>query len=605
MTISGVDGRARNGVLSLTGIGMAAALALAGVVTGSVAYAQSQPDAAPTSLLPAAGADKAPAAPIAIPAATPPGDNPVQIQQLQSIDPSGFGTLDENRGGLPISIWANTDRALAVKLIANLGPSASRTLQGLVRRLLLSVSTPPAVADGVKPDDAFLIARARALWGLGEMDDLAAFLQALPLPSITPPLRRLRADTALLGGDNATACAEAGPLASASATDPYPVELRVYCQFAAGQANAASLGVDVLREQGLKDPVFFSLADALASGTPASKTEITDPSPLILAMARIAKAPIAVTATTAPPVLRSIAVVQGAPFDVRLAAGERAEAVGALDTDTLRRLYETVPFTADDFANAETKAKDGGPRSHALLFQAVARQAAPLAKAGLIAHALSAEGPGYFVQARLYAAQIAGLQPTADIALYVPALARALMAARQLDVARNWIGWLRADAAADKAKADAAAGLAVLAHLAKLDDAPLTSAVLDACSRAAPNPPPGAPASWAARRVSLGLALLGAVGDALPPDALLMQIDHSGLTAAQVPAPGLAFGLDAAVQGKRLGEVVLFIDLVAGDGSFTQLDVATIARLVTALRSAGFEDDARALALEAALANGV
>ncbi len=265
-----------------------------------------------------------------------------------------------------------------------------------------------------------------------------------------------------------------------------------------------------------------------------------------------------------------------------------------------------MPFTADDIANAETKAKDGSPRNHALLLQAAERQAAPLGKAGLIARALaSVEGPAYAVQARLFAPQIVSLQPTPEIDLYSPALARALIAARQFDAARVWIGWLRAEAAADKSKADAAASFAVLSQLAKFDDGALTGDTLDAWRKAVPNPPPGAAAHWAARRASLGFALLSAVGETLPPDAMLMQIDSSGLSAAQVPAPVLVFGLDAAVQGKRLGEIVLFADLAAGDGSFTQLDVATIARLVMVLRTAGFEDDARALALEAAMANGV
>ncbi len=609
MTGSAIEGSSRRLTLRRsTGIGLVLALVLTGAAITSIATtaAWAQSDSAPTSLLPAAGGDKAaaPAPAVAVPKATPPGDNPVQVQQLQSIDPSGFGTLDENHGGLPIGIWAGTDRALAVKLIGTLHPTASRALHGLVRRLLLSVSTPPAVADGAKPDDAFLIARARALWGMGDTDDLAAFFQSLPLPSITPPLRRLRADTALLAGDTPTACAEAAPLAAASATDPYPVQLRVFCQFAQGQGAAAGIGIEVLREQNLKDPTFFTLADALSSGGSAGRTEITDPSPLTLAMARIAKAPVAVTANTAPPVLRSIAVTAGAPLDVRLAAAERAEAAGALDTDTLRRLYETVPFTADDIANAESKAKDNGPRSHALLFQAMGRQTAPLAKAGLIAKALNTEGPGYFVQARLYGQQIAALQPTADIALYVPALTRALIAARQFDAARTWTGWLRAEATADKGKAGVAAGFAVAGRIAKLEDAPLTMETLDAWRKAA-TPPAGAPATWAERRASLGVALLGAIGEKLPDDALLAEIDGAGLTEAQVPAPALSFGLDSAVQGKRESEIVLFATLAAGDGTFVQLDVATIARVVMALRAAGFDDDARALALEAALANGV
>ena len=499
-----------------------------------------------------------------------------------------------------------------------LGPSASRTLQNLMRRLLLSVAQPPGPAAGTAADstpavptkgDSLVARRAGALWALGDADDLATFLKSLPLPALTPPMRRLRADTALLVGDSGTACAEAGPLAAASATDPYPVELRVFCQYAAGQGAAASLGVDVLREQGVKDPEFFALADALGGTGPIPKAGIADPSPLLLAMARQAKAEQSVPAATAAPiVLRAIALVAGAPLEVRLLAGERAEAAGALDTDTLRRLYESVPFTADELANAETKATpEKNARSRALLLQAAERQAAPLAKAGLIARALNAaDGPSNFsVQARLFAPQIAPLQPTNDLALYAPVLTRALLAARQFDAARNWIGWARALATADPSAGEKAAAFEVLARIAKLDDRPLTPEGLDAWRKAGGS----LAADRGERRIALGLALLNALGEPLPPGAWLSQIDGTAQVAApisaQVPRPAIALGLDAAVSGKRLGETILFAYAAAGDGTLAQIDVATLVRLVTALKGAGFDDDARALALEAALANGV
>ena len=79
--------------------------------------------------------------------------------------------------------------------------------------------------------------------------------------------------------------------------------------------------------------------------------------------------------------------VRGIILEIDLPGGE---VVGALDTDTLRRLYETVPFTNDDLANAETKAAAlPEPRAHALLCQAAEHQTTPLGKAGLIARALN------------------------------------------------------------------------------------------------------------------------------------------------------------------------------------------------------------------------
>ncbi len=533
-----------------------------------------------------------------------PGAAPIQVQQLQGLDYNGFGTLDESHGGLPTGFWSGTDATVAAKLLSILTPSASRPLESLIRRLLLSVATPPATAVATAVDgESLVVRRAQALWTLGRADDLADLLKSLPLPAITPPLRRLRADAALLVGDTATACAEAAPLAAASATDPFPVELRVFCQFVAGQNSAAGLGIDVLREQGNADPGFLALADALLGAAPAKSDGLDNPSPLLLAMARLAKVsqpPPAPGAT--PMVLRAIALVPSAPLDIRLAAGERAEAIGALDTDTLRRLYETVPFTNDDLANAETKAAAlPEPRAHALLCQAAEHQTTPLGKAGLIARALnSVDGPGFFVQADIYAALIATLQPGPDIALYAPILGRAMLAAHQVEGARPWIGWIRAQATADKSAEGAAAALAVDGRLAQLVDGALDPGTLSAWSRAGA----GLPADRAARRVALGLALLAAVGDAVPPEAWAAQIDGGTPVATQVPSPALALGLDAAVSGKRVGEIILYAYAMLGDGTLTQTDVASLVRVVTALKSAGFDDEARALALEAALANG-
>jgi len=593
--------------------GVLAALAAGLCAWSGSAMAQNQP----TSLLPvpnpptvilspsAAVSPAKPAAETEPITGTAPSGSPVQVQQLSGLDINGFGTLDESHGGLPSGFWSGTDAAVADKLLSILRPTASRPMQDLARAVLLSVATPPAVAAGSPaPSDPIIVRRAKTLWTLGRADDLANLLKSLPAPAITPPLRRIRADAALLVGDSPTACAEAAPLAAASTSDPYPVELRVYCQFVVGQASAASLGIDVLREQGVTDPEFFALADALAGTVPLAKRSIAPSSALILAMARLAKADIADPGPDSPAMVsRALALVSGPLLDIRLAAGEQAEAVGALDADTLRRLYASVPFTGEDLASAESKAASlPAPRSHALLFQASDKQAAPLAKAGLIARALNgADGPAFFVQARVYAPQIVALQPSTDIALYVPALAKALLAAHQFDAARAWLGWIKAQAAADKSAAGVEAGLVVQARIAQLADAPLTSDQFKAWRDAAG----GLPADRTARRTDLALALLTAVGDAPPADAWLAQLGNGASVTVQAPNPALVLGLDAAVAGKRTGEIILDSYAMLGDGTLTQIDVADLARVVAALTAVGFKDEARSLALDAALANGL
>ena len=91
-------------------------------------------------------------------------------------------------------------------------------------------------------------------------------------------------------------------------------------------------------------PRFFALIEALAGDGEASLPTLPEPTPLHLALARVAKArlPADVVASNRPGVLRTIAMSPNAPVEVRLEAAERAEAAGALDIDALRQLYTSV-----------------------------------------------------------------------------------------------------------------------------------------------------------------------------------------------------------------------------------------------------------------------
>lgn len=551
-----------------------------------------------------AGTAQAPAPQAAQP--VNPLEQKVEVQTLGRIDPGAVGPLDQSNGGFAQTMWAGTDSATVKALlpVAGLG-TTSRVAQSLLRRLLLTGAAPP---EGRAEGDPLPLLRARRLWAMGDLDDMAALLKLLPASALTPQIRRLRADAALLAGDNNGACAEAQPLATLLPNDPYPVELRVFCQFAAGKTNEAGLGVDVLREQKVNDPTFFLVADAL-SGTPPGKgvSALADPTPLVLAMARLGhlqEPPPA--AGVSPAVLRSMALGSGAALDVRLVAAERAEAVGALDTDTLRRLYESVPFTAQELADSPSAKgdADGGPRARAQAYQASLHQDAPAARSALIAKALaSAEGGvRYFGQARLYAPQIAGLQPSPELASFAAVAARALYAAGKADAASTWVGWLRAQAATDKNAAESAAALWALARLASTGAA--DGGQDDGLAQwLKVNGAPTVPR--AERRAELVLGLLAALGQTVPAEAWAPLYAGPPAQSAQVPRPAVAIGLAQALAAKKLGGTVLFTVAALGEGNFAVIDPADLCQAVAALRAIGLAEDARALAVEVAVANGV
>jgi hypothetical protein len=535
----------------------------------------------------------------------------ISVQDLGVLDPNATGVLDEGHGGFGTDMWAGTSIGIVQKVLPLLpGATPWRSLQKLERRLLLTAAAVPA---GKPFGDSLIKLRADKLWAMGDVDGLNALLKGLADPAFTPALRRLQVDAALLAGDVATACQQAPALRLQAASDAYPAKLQVFCQFSAGKGNEAGLGVDLLREQKVNDPAFFIAADALAGIAPGKADGLNNPTPLTLAMARTAKLPLPesiATGALSAALLRGIATTTTATPEARLAAAEKAEALGAVDTELLRQLYEQVTFSTQELtAPVNAAATDKGVRSRALLFRAAEQQVLPPAKVEIIAKALglAGEGPGYFTAARLYAPQIAQLRPTPDLASFAIVAARALWAAGRTDAATAWLGLARGG---DPSVAAAAAGLWPLARLAAADP---PQAI-----------PPGTLAAWrkvrgdlpapvAQRRLLVCLGLLSALGDKVPADDWLALYDDplpaAGPTpmavAAAAPRGALWHGLRVATDDLRLGETVMFALATLGDAGLAQADPTDLYRVAAALHLIGLDGDARALAVEAAIANGL
>ncbi len=535
-----------------------------------------------------------------------PRDEPVHVQDLGAPDPNATGILDESHGGFGADMWAGADMATVQKVLPLLpAPTPWLTLRRLERRLLLSTAAVPA---GRPSGDPLIKLRADKLWALGELDGLVALLKGLPAPAMTPELRRLLVDAALLAGDNAAACDQRAALRAATSDDVFPAKLQVFCQFAAGKASEAGLGVDLLREQKIGDPTFFVAADALSGIAPAGGRldAFANPSPLSLAMARTAKLalPGSVGAGAASPaLLRAITLMPSASPEARLLTAEKAEAIGAVDTETLRQLYQSVTFSPQELsAPLNAAGTDKGIRSRALLFRAAEQQALPAAKAEIIGKALSlaADQGSYFTAARLYAPQLAALKPAPELAWFAYPAARALFAAQKFDAARGWYSFAHSQSTANETMAETAAALAPLVRLAgREDDQPLPTAALDAWRKVRGGP------AVEERRTTVLFSLLSGLGDRVPAEAWLPLLDGPAQVAARLPRAALWQGLRVATEDLRLGETVMFALASLGEPGLAQSDPDELYRVVAALHLIGLDADARALAVEAAIANGI
>lgn len=508
-----------------------------------------------------------------------------EVEELKAPDPDSMGVLDESHGGLGREMWRGTSAETVRRLIPALpAASGSHTLQELTRRLLLSAAAAPEGNRGRTPP--LLELRAERLAAMGDAEGLASLLKTVPASIATPGLSQLRLDTALAAGDAKSACAEA---ALAQTADP---RLAIFCKLSNGQTLEANMALDLMRERKDADHAFIAAAEAMAGTPPAKVDKLPNATALHLAAFRAAKLPLpADAAAAAPPALLKAIIDNVAnPVDMRLLAAERAESLGILDAEALRKLMAGVTFTPAEQQAAQAQG-DKTPRGRALWLKAVEAEAMPGPRADLIVRVLAhaAERKAFAQTARLYAPLMADLKPAPETAGAAAVIARALYAAGRNEAAETWLGAVKADPAGAKA----AAALWPLARLARIGLDPAPGNALSAWQSAAQ---PGE------RQALVTLVVLQAVGEPVPAAAWAA---HAGATFA-VPAakPALAALLRSAAENGHRGEAVLAVAVALGEGGPETADPDLLGRSVAALRQVGLEREARQLAIEAVLAAG-
>ncbi|OAN48704.1 antifreeze protein [Paramagnetospirillum marisnigri] len=523
----------------------------------------------------------------------PPSDGRFQMEELKAPDLEAIGILDERQGGFGTTMWQGTSASVVRYHTAHLPvANGSRTARSLARRLLLSAAVPPEGGKGMTPSLVEL--RAERLYAMGEVEGLAALLKATPAAVTSPGLTRLKIDAYLLAGDTKAACAESATLVGSA--DP---RMQAFCMLSSGKVLEANMMLDLMRERKDADHAFIAAAEAMGGTPPAKVDKLPNPTPLHLAAFKAAKMPLPADAANSshPALLRAIAEAPGLPVDVRIPAAERAEALGALDTDTLRKIYGAVTFTPAE-QQAAQGIGDKTPRARVLLLRAAQQEASPSVRADLITRILAAaaERGAFAGTARLYAPIIADLRPSPDLAPFAAGLARALFAAARPEGAGGWVALAKSDPASARAADD----LWPLARLYRGGETAAAGAETYGAWLGARE----LPADQAERRALVGLELLQAVGEKVPA-AQWMALPQTGLSAIPTPRPALKAQLRAASEGHRLGETVLLALAALGDAGLDKVDAEILNRVVVYLRQAGLEREARDLAVEAALANGV
>ena len=620
-----------------------AVLALA--VWGSSAQAQQTPpiQLAPQKLAPpTATAPKIVAPPVATadqataPEKTnnPAGTGGVQVGNLQNIDPDSTGILSEAQGGFGAEMWLGTDRAIVEKLLPQLPiSSSSAVMRELMRRLLLSNARVP---EGKSSGLSLIATRIKLLVAMGDLVAVNTLLNATPGRATNAELARIGTEIRFLSNDNARACAQAGGQIRNQDVDFWQKAF-FFCQALAGEHDKAALGISVMRETGNQDEIFFSLIESLASGTSPTLTTLADPTPLHLAMARVAKAklPNDVISSNRPGILRTIAISPNAPVELRLEAAERAEAAGAIPVDSLRQLYSSVSFSGEELANPLSRAEtEGGPMTRALLYHSSLTQTVPTAQAEVMAKALSSgrdEGR-YASVVRVFLPVLKSIPPSAELLWFAPEAVRGLLLVGDTLAAEAWFALIRASALFNKEASQAIVQLMPVVRLmGSSEAAEWNTTQLSTWWESVKD------RKDAVADASLLYSLFDALGEPVPSESWDKLISGKDQKMVSVPNPSLWFRLIEATEAARKGapetktamasetasdampdrtmpppkiqsrvaETILLSLLALGENGPTGASPFLLRQVILSIRAAGFDKEARAMAVEAALAAGL
>jgi hypothetical protein len=597
------------------GIPALAVLLCLGPLPGAAADMVAQVGA-PTQLLPPSppGGEAPVPAPEPTPAPAPatPGtaapSSSFEVDQLDEASLDYAGTLEAGQGGLGAEMWRGTDRIAVERLLPRLRPTLSPALVDLTRRLVLSAAAAPS---GKGSGQSLFVPRAKILADMGLVADALGLLRLMPASQQDAVAARMLSELAFRVGDIDTGCNTVRDSVAKVPVDSFWQEALVFCQLRAGDAAQASLSLDLLREEQGNDPTFFALAEAMG-GSKAEIPSLPLVEPLYLAMVQAAKLPLPKLAVREPPPAMLALVAESGDADParRLEAGESAALVGLLPPERLAEIYAAQPTDAAALDGA-LKLPDGGatPRDRALLYQAAKRATDPALRLQLAQKALAkpVNDPAYWLQARLYAPLLAELTPAPEMAPTAPLAARSLYADGRFDAARRWLQLLHDQPAT---AADVAAALPPLQALDYIaggnQPAPLIGPILEA--RRTQGADIGQSGS------DLQGERLRAILDAFDESVEAPASDAEGtLTAAtstgavELPQADLNLWLnlgDAAAQG-RVGETVLVSLVELEAAGLDGIEALWLGRVIRSLRRVGLEADARRIAVEAAIANGL
>lgn len=515
----------------------------------------------------------------------------ITVSTLGGVDASAAGLLGQTEGGFGSDMWRGATRADIERHLAELPVvTGSPVMNDLTRRLLLTGAEPPA---GPQSGTSLLAVRLDQLTHSGHADlavDLAKSAQA----DKTPAVAVARARAALATGNHDEACNALADIPTGSdpahdETAAFSLKLSAFCQVLAGKKSEANLTLDLAREEGLDDPIFYSL---VAEATDGLKLKADDPKQLDIldvALYRLAHRELPKNAgqIATVPVVQTLARDESLPAETRIVAGERAAMLSLINADELAGLYKLPSFTQADFDGLKAATFPEQPAiRRALLFQAINVEILPTERAALIKLMLSTgQSAGlYLSTVEVLLPILAQLTPSPTLRDLAPAAVRAFLLVNDRPHALQWYALI---APQGQGIGRDARELGALIRISNPqgpggNDDQITADILADLSSGV-----AAVRMFAVREA----LLLQALGYPLSPKVLA--------AVTSVTPTELMNQLQNAGQKGVVGEVVLLSLVSIGPGGPDGADPHVTAQAVSSLRAVHLDAEARRLATEA------
>jgi len=310
--------------------------------------------------------------------------SPVLAQvQVQSLAPPDLFSTPAGQTDLGPDLWKDTAPGIAREVLPRLAAKPlSPAFAALALRVVATGANGP-VGVGDAPEMG--AARAMALIALGEAAGADAVLDRAPGLPTNAALSLAAAEAALIRGDDDKAC-RIGEALTVERGAGYWLRLRAFCQFRAGQADAAQLTFSLAQQQ-TRDADYTRLMGALLSGS-------TTPGPANLrnginyALSRKLGLNIRAAAATASGALRPVVAAPLEAPGTDLAAAETSDLAFLRPAKGLAAFVEAARTSAPSIA---ALAQAGGPLQDPVLFARAALAAGDAATAQAIRSRIPAE----------------------------------------------------------------------------------------------------------------------------------------------------------------------------------------------------------------------